>query len=124
MSYHVVIPRFGFKELPDRVLVREDGAYGDHKAHGTPLINYWYVLEQCISPTEREIISAHLEQLEVDNAKLRKLARMMWLACKSKGIVGGIYAYPDKNSNADEWIRFEPLLRELGVEVDAYDRDR
>lgn len=73
MSYHVVIPRFGFKELPDRVLVREDGAYGDHEAHGTPIINYWYVLEQRIPPTEREIISAHLEQLEADNAKLREL---------------------------------------------------
>jgi hypothetical protein len=122
MSYHVVVPRFGFKELPDRVLVREDGAYGDRKAHGTPLINYWYVLEQRIPPTEREIISVHLEQLEVDNAKLRELAHLV-AEYTSVGQCEGCVA--KRACNAGElnmcWIRKAILekLHELGIEVDT-----
>ena len=46
MSYHVESPRSGFKELPDRILVREDGAYGASKEHGEPIIDHWYVPEQ------------------------------------------------------------------------------
>lgn len=59
-----------------------------------------------------------VRKAEADNAKLRELVKMMWLACKSYGIVGGTYAYPDRNSNVDEQVRFEPLLHELGIEVD------
>jgi len=61
---------------------------------------------------------AYVEGLEAGNTKLRELVKMMWLACKSEGIVGGIYAYPDRNSNTDERVRFEPLLHELGIEVE------
>ena len=50
-------------------------------------------------------------------AQLRKLVVMMWLACESKGIVGGLYTYPDRNSNACEPVKFERLMRELGVEL-------
>lgn len=57
-------------------------------------------------------------ELGTENAKLRKLVRMMWLACKSKGIVGGIYEYPNRNSNTEERVRFEPLLQELGIKVE------
>lgn len=46
MSYHVEMPMFGFKELPDRILVREDGAYGNHKEHGVPIIDHWYMSEE------------------------------------------------------------------------------
>ena len=46
MSYHIEVPRSGFKELPDRILVREDGAYGASKEHGEPIVDYWYVPEQ------------------------------------------------------------------------------
>ena len=57
------------------------------------------------------------DNLKAENAKLRKLVRLMWLACKSKGIIGGDYVYPYRNSNADERVLFEPLLRELGIDV-------
>lgn len=68
-----------------------------------------------------ELYGLHCDigRLEVENARLRKLVKMMWLACKRYGIVGGTYAYPDRNSNVDEQVRFEPLLRELGLEVDG-----
>lgn len=56
--------------------------------------------------------------LERENVKLRKLVRMMWLACKSKGIVGGIYEYPNRNSNTEERVNFRLSLQELGIEVD------
>lgn len=46
MSYHVEMPMFGFKELPDRILVREDGAHGEYKAHGVPIIDHWYMSEE------------------------------------------------------------------------------
>ena len=51
--------------------------------------------------------------------QLRKLVVMMWLVCESKGIVGGLYTYPDRNSNACESVNFERVMRELGVEVDG-----
>ena len=110
MSYHVVIPQFGFKELPDRILVREDGAYGDHEVHGTPIINYWYVLEQRIPPTEREIVSAHLEQLEVDNTKLRELCADLRFCKRNNCLTCSHGRFCD--------MRFDERYADLGVEVD------
>ena len=46
MSYHIEVPRSGFKELPDRILVREDGYLGAYKFYGEPIVDYWYVPEQ------------------------------------------------------------------------------
>ena len=43
--------------------------------------------------------------------------KMMLLACKSKGIVGGVFARPDSNHNMDERVIFESRARELGIEV-------
>lgn len=113
MSYHVEALRFGFKELPDRILVREDGAYGDHKAHGTPIIDYWYVLEQRVPPTEREIISARLEQLEVDNAKLRELCKKLYRLADESYV-----PFKDVNPWMNEFDNAIRAMRELGIEVD------
>ena len=46
MSYHVEGVRFGFKELPERILVREDGYLSAHKYDGEPIVDHWYVPEQ------------------------------------------------------------------------------
>ncbi len=46
MSYHIEVPHSGFKELPDRILVREDGYLGAYKFYGEPIVDYWYVPEQ------------------------------------------------------------------------------
>lgn len=51
-----------------------------------------------------------------ENAKLRKLVLMMLLVCKSKGIVGGVFARPYSNRNSmDERVNFESRARELGI---------
>lgn len=69
-----------------------------------------------VYPTD---VLAFLPAIEAENIKLRKLVRMMWLACKSKGIVGGSYTYPSRNSNAEERVYFKQLMRELGVEMEV-----
>lgn len=58
-----------------------------------------------------------LQNLADENAKLRELALMMLLVCKSKGIVGGVFARPDGNRNLNERVDFESRARELGIEV-------
>lgn len=71
--------------------------------------------EDCLSLANEMRMDA--DAIDAENVKLRKLVRMMWLACKSKGIVGGVYEYPNRNSNTEERVRFEPLLQELGIKV-------
>lgn len=52
-----------------------------------------------------------------ENAQLRKVAKLMLITLKSRGIVGGVFSYPYTNSNAEERVVFEDALRELGVDV-------
>ena len=40
MSYHV--EKSKFKELPDKIVVHEDGYYGAWKYHGEPVVDYVY----------------------------------------------------------------------------------
>lgn len=42
MSYHVEQQRFG--ELPDKIVVREDGYMYAHKNEGEPIVDYVYTL--------------------------------------------------------------------------------
>lgn len=42
MSYHVESPRF--KELPEQLIVREDGYMDAHKNEGEPIVDYVYTL--------------------------------------------------------------------------------
>lgn len=57
------------------------------------------------------------EVLRAENKELREFALMMLLVCKSKGIVGGVFARPDSNRNTDEYVEFESRARKLGIEV-------
>ena len=57
------------------------------------------------------------KRLQAENAELRKVAKMMLLTLKSKGIAGGIFTYQDRNSNAEEWVTFESYLRKFGIEA-------
>ena len=68
MGYHIEASRFGFKELPERILVREDGAYGAGKEHGEPIIDYWYVPEQ---GAPQAALEARVDELCAENARLR-----------------------------------------------------
>jgi hypothetical protein len=62
-------------------------------------------------------LGAENKQLKTENKELREFALMMLLVCKSKGIVGGVFARPDSNHNMDERVIFESRARELGIEV-------
>ena len=42
MSYHVETSRF--RELPDRIIVREDGYMSAYKNEGEPIVDYIYRL--------------------------------------------------------------------------------
>lgn len=44
MSYHIEGDG-GFKNLPERILVREDGYMGAYKFYGEPIVDHWYVPE-------------------------------------------------------------------------------
>lgn len=56
--YHVEAEyRHSMKDLPDRILVREDGYLGAHKYHGEPIIDYWYKRERPCKITELESYS-------------------------------------------------------------------
>ena len=54
MGYHIEASRSGFKELPDRILVREDGWLGAYKFDGEPIVDYWYVPEQRVDELAKE----------------------------------------------------------------------
>lgn len=53
-SYHIEASRSGFKELPDRILVREDGYLGAYKFDGEPIVDYWYVPEKRVDELRQE----------------------------------------------------------------------
>lgn len=55
MGYHIEASRSGFKELPDRILVREDGYLGAYKFDGEPIVDYWYVPEQRVDELRQEL---------------------------------------------------------------------
>lgn len=55
MGYHIEASNFGFKELPDRILVREDGYLGAYKFDGEPIVDYWYVPEQRVDELRQEL---------------------------------------------------------------------
>lgn len=97
MSYHVK-GDVRFKDLPERILVREDGYMTAYVFEGEPIADYWYVPEsECLN-------------LRTENAKLRELCvkALEWLRW-----AGGITCPPEvPDEFADE-------LRELGIEVDA-----
>ena len=44
MSYHIEGDG-RFKNLPERILVREDGYMTDYRFYGEPIVDYWYVPE-------------------------------------------------------------------------------
>ena len=67
-----------------------------------------------------ELYGPHCDigRLERDNKGMRELIYKMWLALENVGIVGGIYTYPDRNTNLDEEIDFRSAMRRFGIEVD------
>ena len=94
MGYHIESSRSGFKELPDRILVREDGWLGAYKFDGEPIVDYWYVPEQRVDElrqelaireaSEQEKVIEYLRQENVDwEDKYRALAKenekLRWL---------------------------------------------
>lgn len=104
MGYHIEASRSGFKELPDRILVREDGWLGAYKFDGEPIVDYWYVPEQQVDELRQELaIREASEQEKVieylgkecvdwedkyralakENAKLRKLVSDLYYETKS-----------------------------------------
>lgn len=48
MTYYHVEPEYlhSMKNLPDRILVREDGYLGAYKYDGEPIVDYWYTRER------------------------------------------------------------------------------
>lgn len=68
MSYHIEDARGPFNELPERILMREDGYLGAYKFHGEPIVDYWYV------PIGRA------ERLKTENAELRDERDRMYKA--------------------------------------------
>ena len=97
MGYHIEASRFGFKELPDRILVREDGWLGAYKFDGEPIVDYWYVPEQ------------RVEELKQENAKLRELAKHLRECTRHNTCAVCEYA--------DDACNFDYDMRELGIEV-------
>lgn len=66
---------------------------------------------------ETQGVKANNVKLQYENKKLREFAKMMLLVCKNQGIVGGVFTYPDRNNNINEYVDFECCARELGVET-------
>lgn len=111
MGYHIEASRSGFKELPDRILVRENGYLGAYKFDGEPIVDYWYVPEQRVDElkqeneqlrqelairesSEQEKVIEYLRQENVDwedkyralakeNSELRKLCADLYYETKS-----------------------------------------
>jgi len=46
MSYSIENGDRSFKELPERILMREDGWYGAWWLYDEPIVDYWYVPER------------------------------------------------------------------------------
>lgn len=113
MSYHIEVPRSGFKELPDRILVREDGYLGAYKFYGEPIVDYWYVPEQDApqDALEKRIdeLCQEVERLKGENGKLGEQLKLMWLEVWAS-YYKGVIPYEVYKSTFDR-------LRELGIEV-------
>ena len=79
----------------------------------------------CLSTEVRtEVLCGYICELEEERNQLRSkntelldLIEMMLLVCKSRGIVGGIFMRPNRNSNLEEYVYFEKRARELGAKV-------
>ena len=79
----------------------------------------------CLSTEVRtEVLCGYICELEeernrlrTENTELRDLVEMMLLVCKSRGIVGGIFVRPNRNSNLEEYVYFEKRARELRAKV-------
>lgn len=123
MGYHIEASRSGFKELPDRILVREDGWLGAYKFDGEPIVDYWYVPEQRVDELRQELaIREESEQEKVieylgkecadwedkyralakENAKLRELVSDLYYETKS----------PSNHAT-----QVEIRMHDLGIEV-------
>lgn len=61
MAYYHVEPGYlhSMKNLPDRILVREDGYLGAYKYDGEPIIDYWYTRERTCKVTKLESYSTY-----------------------------------------------------------------
>ena len=84
MSYHVEVPRSEFKELPDRILVREDGYLGAYKFYGEPIVDYWYVPEQ---DAPQDALEKRIDELCQENERLRKAKETAMDDAKSIGVM-------------------------------------
>lgn len=94
MSYKI-----GFDPTYDKWVLSDDKHYFE--------VPYW-IWEIIANELERET-----RQLKIDNAKLRE---------QCADLYAEMITYSNApNYNASVWA---PKLRELGMEVDAYDRDR
>ena len=134
MGYHIEASRSGFKELPDRILVREDGWLGAYKFDGEPIVDYWYVPEQRVDELRQELaIREASEQEKVidylgkecvdwedkyralakENAKLREL--VSGLEHCSQGFACN--CCPLHDSSDTNHRRCESLEQELGIEA-------
>lgn len=94
MSYHIESHDRLFHELPDRILVREDGYLSAYKFEGKPIVDYWYVPES-------------------DYARMRDLAVGL-LVCDMEDADARVTCplYDDGEPNRCRKAR---LLRELGL---------
>lgn len=124
MGYHVEAPRSGFKELPDRILVREDGYLGAYKFDGEPIVDYWYVPEQLVDELRQELAIREASEQEkvidylgkecVDwEDKYRALAkeneRLRWLCGELSEFL--------TESEWMIWPEYREAMVELGIEA-------
>lgn len=96
MSYHIEGDG-RFKNLPDQILVREDGYMTDYRFYGEPIVDYWYVPE-------------------AENAKLRELSKYAIL-CSEGDVRCEACPYHDKTREPHIICTMRKAARELRVEV-------
>jgi len=124
MGYHIEASRSGFKELPDRILVREDGWLGAYKFDGEPIVDYWYVPEQRVDELRQELAireaseqEKYIEYLRQENVdwedKYRALAkeneRLRWLCGELSEFL--------TESEWMIWPEYREAMVELGIEA-------
>lgn len=124
MGYHIEASRSGFKELTDRILVREDGYLGAYKFDGEPIVDYWYVPEQRVDElrqelaireaSEQEKVIEYLRQENVDwEDKYRALAKdnekLRWLCSELSEFL--------TESEWMIWPEYREAMVELGIEA-------
>ena len=124
MGYHIEASSFGFKELPDRILVREDGWLGAYKFDGEPIVDYWYVPEQRVDELRQELAireaseqEKYIEYLRQENVdwedKYRALAkdneRLRWLCGELSEFL--------TESEWMIWPEYREAMVELGIEA-------